>query len=386
MTNSNIKNKNFSNDIVIVEGEVINTNINEQTTSSSTPLTVLGNPSNLIVPENPKDCFPFIAVCDGILRTAGNMLKQLNKEDEQYHAIMRISWQYAILRLKAQYNLGKYFSTIEGSQGIASDSGKEKILKEQYGISVKRGWQHEQLYKHKDLMQKTIKRAKSKDDLPTLRLAMTIYDEEKKKASDEAKENQKNQAKHEANQQKLKEKAIKDAIKFQKLHRTDTTVLDDETFNVIYADPLSINIPMTSLKGIDIRANEDSVLLIWTDSCNLLEALEVINSWGFIYKDMCVWNHLAAAQTGEFAKQQHSTLLFAIKGQGLEPDDKSKEASVLSLHSNQIEDVKAYYHDLLETMFPDGAYLDLCDTTAYNSKWKTLSEISTQQSNSIKGE
>lgn len=386
MTNSNIKNKNFSNDIVIVEGEVINTNINEQTTSSSTPLTVLGNPSNLIVPENPKDCFPFIAVCDGILRTAGNMLKQLNKEDEQYHAIMRISWQYAILRLKAQYNLGKYFSTIEGSQGIASDSGKEKILKEQYGISVKRGWQHEQLYKHKDLMQKTIKRAKSKDDLPTLRLAMTIYDEEKKKASDEAKENQKNQAKHEANQQKLKEKAIKDAIKFQKLHRTDTTVLDDETFNVIYADPLSINIPMTSLKGIDIRANEDSVLLIWTDSCNLLEALEVINSWGFIYKDMCVWNHLAAAQTGEFAKQQHSTLLFAIKGQGLEPDDNSLASSVLSIHSNQIEDVKAYYHDLLETMFPDGAYLDLCDTTAYNSKWKTLSEISNQQSNSEKGE
>lgn len=386
MTNSNIKNKNFSNDIVIVEGEVINTNINEQTTSSSTPLTVLGNPSNLIVPENPKDCFPFIAVCDGILRTAGNMLKQLNKEDEQYHAIMRISWQYAILRLKAQYNLGKYFSTIEGSQGIASDSGKEKILKEQYGISVKRGWQHEQLYKHKDLMQKTIKRAKSKDDLPTLRLAMTIYDEEKKKASDEAKENQKNQAKHEANQQKLKEKAIKDAIKFQKLHRTDTTVLDDETFNVIYADPLSINIPMTSLKGIDIRANEDSVLLIWTDSCNLLEALEVINSWGFIYKDMCVWNHLAAAQTGEFAKQQHSTLLFAIKGQGLEPDYNSLASSVLSIHSNQIEDVKAYYHDLLETMFPDGAYLDLCDTTAYNSKWKTLSEISNQQSNSEKGE
>lgn len=246
MTNSNINNQTSSDDIAIIEGEVINTNINEQTTSSSTPLTVLGNPSNLIVPENPKDCFPFIAVCDGILRTAGNMLKQLN--------IMRISWQYAILRLKAQHNLGKYFSTIEGSQGIASDSGKEKILKEQYGISVKRGWQHEQLYKHKDLMQKTIKRAKSEDDLPTLRLTMTIYEEEKKKASDEAKENQKNQAKHEDNQQKLREKAIKDAIKFQKLHRTDTTVLDDETFNVIYADPLSINIPMTSLKGIDIRA------------------------------------------------------------------------------------------------------------------------------------
>lgn len=121
MTNSNIKNKNFSNDIVIVEGEVINTNINEQTTSSSTPLTVLGNPSNLIVPENPKDCPQFIAFCDGILKTSVNMLKQFNKEDEQYHAIMRLSWQYALLRLKAQRKMGKRFSKIDRLQGLRSD-------------------------------------------------------------------------------------------------------------------------------------------------------------------------------------------------------------------------------------------------------------------------
>lgn len=385
MTNSNI-NQTSSNDIVIVEGEVINTNIEEQKLSSANSLTILGEPSDLIVPENPKDCPPFIAVCDGILKTAGKMLKQLHKQDEEYNAIMKLSWQYAIIRLKAQFNLGKYFSTIKGSQGIASDFSKEKILKEQYGISAKRCWQHEQLYKHSDLMKKTIKRAKSEDDLPTLRLAMTILKEESDKISNEYKEKQKNQAKHEENQLKLKAMAIKDAIKFQKSNRTDATVLDDETFNVIYANPLSVNAQMSSLKEMDIPANENSVLLLWTDSSNLLEALEVINSWGFTYKDMCIWNHLTATQTGEFTRSQHSTLLFATKGEGLKPDNKSKEASVLSLHSNQIEDVKAYYHDLLETMFPDGAYLDLCDTTAYNSKWKTLSEISTQQSNSIKGE
>lgn len=401
MTNSNIKNKNFSNDIVIVEGEVINTNINEQTTSSSTPLTVLGNPSNLIVPENPKDCPPFIAFCNGILKTSVNMLKQFNKEDEQYHTIMRLSWKYALLRLKAQRKMGKRFSKIDRLQGLRSDLikpeeelltpeekklTKEQIIKQQYNLSAKTAWQYEQLHKHKGLLDKTVKRAKKDDDLPTLRLAMTILKEESDKISNEYKEKQKNQAKHEENQLKLKAMAIKDAIKFQKLHRTDATVLDDETFNVIYANPLSVNAQMSSLKEMDIPANENSVLLLWTDSSNLLEALEVINSWGFTYKDMCIWNHLTATQTGEFTRSQHSTLLFATKGEGLKPDDKSKGASVLSLHSNQIEDVKAYYHDLLETMFPDGAYLDLCDTTAYNSKWKTLSEISTQQSNSIKGE
>ena len=308
---------------------------------------------------------------------------------------MRLSWQYAIWRLQAQYNLGKYFSEIVGAQGMRNDIinsdetklsspdekklTKEQIIKQQYNISTKSAWQHEQLYKHNDLMNKTIKKAKADDDLPTLRLAMSILAEENNKISNEHKEKQKNQAKHEENQLKLKAMAIKDAIKFQKLHRTDATVSDDETFNVIYADPLSINTKISSLKEIDIPANGNSVLLLWTDSSNLLEALEVINSWGFTYKDMCIWNHLTATQTGEFTRSQHSTLLFATKGEGLKPDDRSKEASVLSLHSSQKENVKAYYHDLLETMFPDGAYLDLCDTTAYNSKWKTLSEISTQK-------
>lgn len=376
-------------------------NINNQT-SSNNALVILGNPNNLLVPENTKDCVPFIAVCDGILKTAGNMLKQLNKQDEQYNAIMRLSWQYAVLRLKAQFKLGKYFSEIEGAQGMRSDLinsdeaelpsseekklTKEQILKQDYNISVKNAWQHEQLYKHKDLLKRTVKRAKKDDDLPTLRLAMTILTEESNKISNEYATNKKNKAKHDANQSKLKEKAIKDALKFQKLHRTEALTLDDNTFNVIYANPLSVNIPMTSLKEIDIPANENSVLLLWTDNNNLLEALDVIGSWGFTYKDMCIWNHLAASQTGVFTRNQHSVLLFAVKGEGLQPDDKSRESSVLSLHSSQIEDVKAYYHDMLETLFPDGAYLDLCDTIAYNSKWKTLSEISTQLNNSEKGE
>ena len=400
MTN-NINNQTSSNDIVIVEGEVISTSIENSTPCSSNALTVLGNPNNLTIPEKVEDCPPFIAFCDGILKTAANMLKRLNNEDEQYFAIMRLSWQYALLRLKAQHKMGKRFSKIDRLQGLRSDLikpekelltpeekklTKEQIIKQQYNLSAKTAWQYEQLYKHKDLLERTVQRAKKDDDLPTLRLAMTILKEESDKISNEYAINKKNKAKHDANQLKLQAQAIKDAIKFQKLNRTDATVLDDETFNVIYANPLSVNAQMSSLKEINLPANENSVLLIWTDSCNLLEALEVINSWGFTYKDMCIWNHLTATQTGEFTRSQHSTLLFATKGEGLKPDDKSKEASVLSLHSNQIEDVKAYYHDLLETMFPDGAYLDLCDTTAYNSKWKTLSEISTQQSNSIKGE
>ena len=122
MTNTNLKNKTSSY-----------TNNNCQN-SAKNPLTIINNPNNLTVPENPKECPAYIAVCDGILKTAGEMLKQLNKQDEQYNAIIKLSWQYAILRLKAQYNLGKYFSKIEGAQGThpkIDKSGEELLFSEE---------------------------------------------------------------------------------------------------------------------------------------------------------------------------------------------------------------------------------------------------------------
>ena len=59
-------------------------NVNE--TSFNNTLVVLGNPNNLTVPESPKDCPPFIAMCDGIIKTAekyknidANMKDNINK-------------------------------------------------------------------------------------------------------------------------------------------------------------------------------------------------------------------------------------------------------------------------------------------------------------------
>ena len=147
MTNSNINNQTSANDIVIVEGEVISTSVENSTPYSSNALTVLGTPNNLTIPEKVEDCPPFIAFYDGILKTSVNMLKQFNKEDEQYHAIMKLSWQYALLRLKAQRKMGKRFSKIDRLQGLRSDLIKpeeelltpeekklikEKIIKQQY--------------------------------------------------------------------------------------------------------------------------------------------------------------------------------------------------------------------------------------------------------------
>lgn len=377
---TNFKNNHINSD---VNNSQIDNNV--KTTSSEATkqaLVVLGNPENCLVPTEAKKCLPFIAVCDGILKTAENMLKQLKTQDEDYNAIMKLSWQYAILRLKAQYNLGKYFSTIEGAQGSTKKKSKEQILKEEYNISVKKAWQHERLARDEILLDETIAKAKVDGDLPTLALAMTILEEKNKKASEDEKD--KNQEKHNKNQEKLKEHAKKDAEEFQKLHRTEATILEDNTFNVIYADTLSVDIKIKSLKNISIPSNENSVLLLSCNSDNLLDALDIIKSWDFEYREMCIWNRMVPSQKGLFVRNQHSILLFATKGNGLETKNKHKESSILNMHLDEKNEVSGYYYNMLETLFSDGAYLDVCNKKAYNLKWKTLSEISNQKSNSEK--
>ena len=211
---------------------------------------------------------------------------------------------------------------------------------------------------------------------------MTILEEKNKKASEDEKD--KNQEKHNKNQEKLKEHAKKDAEEFQKLHRTEATILEDNTFNVIYADTLSVDIKIKSLKNISIPSNENSVLLLSCNSDNLLDALDIIKSWDFEYREMCIWNHIVPSQKGLFVRNQHSILLFATKGNGLETKNKHKESSILNMHLDEKNEVSGYYYNMLETLFSDGAYLDVCNKKAYNLKWKTLSEISNQKSNSEK--
>ena len=126
--------------------------------------------------------------------------------------------------------LGKYFSTIEGAQGSTKKKSKEQILKEEYNISVKKAWQHERLARDEILLDETIAKAKVDGDLPTLALAMTILEEKNKKASEDEKD--KNQEKHNKNQEKLKEHAKKDAEEFQKLHRAEATILEDNTLTL----------------------------------------------------------------------------------------------------------------------------------------------------------
>lgn len=86
------------------------------------------------------------------------------------------------------------------------------------------------------------------------------------------------------NRKKLQAAAIKDAVKFSKLTRKTANILPDNSFDVIYADCANTAIPFKDLMNIPVPANDNSVLLLWTDNKNLSNAFNLVKNWGLNIK------------------------------------------------------------------------------------------------------
>jgi len=145
-------------------------------------------------------------------------------------------------------------------------------------------------------------------------------------------------------------------------------------FNVIYADPpwryqfsetsmraVENQYPtmdLEDIKGLDIPAAENAVLLLWATAPKLEEALEVVNAWGFTYKTCAVWDKEKIGM-GYWFRGQHELLLLGIKGSFRAPDESNRFSSVIrsprSSHSKKPQEV----YSMIESMFPQGKYLEL---------------------------
>ena len=84
-----------------------------------------------------------------------------------------------------------------------------------------------------------------------------------------------------------------------------------------------------------------------------------------------------APTAGKYVKIQHRQLLICTKGEEIQPE--YQESSVLNLHKDEAIDAKNHYYAMVEQMFPDGAYLDLSNDTAYNSKWTLLKQLNASE-------
>jgi len=117
-----------------------------------------------------------------------------------------------------------------------------------------------------------------------------------------------------------------------------------EKFDVIYADPpwkyefsettnRDIENHYTTMNSIDIAemnvpANENCVLFMWATAPKLVEAIEVMNGWGFEYKTCAVWDKEKIGM-GYWFRGQHELLMVGVKGKMSPPHSSIRISSVI---------------------------------------------------------
>jgi len=84
---------------------------------------------------------------------------------------------------------------------------------------------------------------------------------------------------------------------------------------------------LDDIKSLNVPSEKDSVLYLWATAPKLLEALEVMKAWGFIYKTQAVWDKEIIGM-GYWFRGQHEILLVGTKGKFSPPKQTLRISSV----------------------------------------------------------
>ena len=110
--------------------------------------------------------------------------------------------------------------------------------------------------------------------------------------------------------------------------------------------------------NIEIPAASNAVLYLWATAPKLLEALQVIEAWGFTYKTNAVWDKRQMGM-GYWFRGQHEILLVGTKGRFSPPPTSQRKPSVFSYergkHSKKPDEIR----ELIKQWFPDALRLEL---------------------------
>lgn len=144
-----------------------------------------------------------------------------------------------------------------------------------------------------------------------------------------------------------------------------------ERFPIIYGDPpwryehvasesraIENQYPTMALEEIcdlkigDAIATDDAVLFLWATAPKLLEAMRVIEAWGFTYRTNIVWDKEAIGM-GYWARIQHELLLIATRGEPPAPPPEARFPSVVRVKRSKKHSQKPeLFAERIEQMFP----------------------------------
>lgn len=109
--------------------------------------------------------------------------------------------------------------------------------------------------------------------------------------------------------------------------------------------------------ALQIPVDNNAVLYLWATAPKLLEALKVMESWGFKYKTHAVWDKCRIGM-GYWFRGQHELLLVGVKGKWSPPEPKKRIPSIYQEdrngHSSKPEAIRSFIqhwfpqHDKIE--------------------------------------
>lgn len=151
---------------------------------------------------------------------------------------------------------------------------------------------------------------------------------------------------------------------------TVADVLGFTLYNVILADPPWRYEPYSRETGMDRAADnhyptmttaeiaelsppasKDCVLFLWATAPMLVEALHVIDAWGFAYKTHCIWVKDRIG-TGYWYRGLHELLLLATRGAVPAPPPELRLPSVFHEPVGRHSEKPEAFAELIEAWFP----------------------------------
>jgi N6-adenosine-specific RNA methylase IME4 len=116
--------------------------------------------------------------------------------------------------------------------------------------------------------------------------------------------------------------------------------------------------PVDEIKAIRPPAANDCVLFLWATAPMLLEAIDVMQTWGFAYKTHYVWDKEFRG-TGYWARGEHELLLIGTRGEVPAPALGDRLGSMIRFRATRHSEKPAAAAEMIERYFPTTPKLEM---------------------------
>jgi len=121
--------------------------------------------------------------------------------------------------------------------------------------------------------------------------------------------------------------------------------------------------------GENLPAAANAVLFMWATSPKVLEALEVMEAWDFVYRTCMVWTKDRIGM-GVYVRQRHELVLIGTRGKPGAPEKANRPDSVISAPRAEHSKKPAEIYEVIDRMYPRLPKLELfCRGRVYREGW-----------------